>query len=1351
MNVPTLATRSRVGAGAALLLALTICPALADPVRPIPDGARLPTSVPPRPALPTTIDAASIRQIWFVHFVEPALAMYDGGAGGFRAPARSGGRLDSRTADARAYVAHLHSVQEEHLGALSVAVGRPLAPLATYQLALDAVALELSSAEATRIAKLPGVRLVQVAGEHRLNSDAGPAFTGAPGLWNGTALPSGIGNKGEGIVVAVLDSGIDFASASFAATEPGSSTQGGGYVHVNPLGSGVFLGSCAPGKPNAGRCNAKLIGADDLVYPVVCTPGTPASNPCRPAASGGTIVEAPGADDDVGHGTHVASIAVGDAVNASYRGIAVPVSGVAPHANLLAYDICYVRVADRTESCPDLAAIAAIEAVLADGVADVIDFAPGGGSTPWQDSTSLALLAAQNAGILVVAPAGNGGPQTTTLEHAEPWVVSVAASSHNREFGFRFDLSAPSPAPAATQDVTLFPGSDPLAEQPIAAPLILSPNFATPLSDGCTPFPADYFRRPSNAAGTPGIAVLSLLSTGSDCGSISRRNAALAAGAGAVLFVVDREIDLVAASRTYQIKMADWLPVRTQLDTSPATAAATISGPLSRRLTAQGDVVASFSSRGPALQDPLKPDLSAPGVDILGADVGAPTPYAVRSGTSMASAHAAGAAALLRAAYPTWTPSEVKSAMLATARTAGVVTEHDGTPATPFDNGSGRVDLGVAGKAGLLFDETASRFQNADPATGGDPRDLNLPSLQNRACVGLCTFTRSVRNPLAAATTWTLAASGLPPGAVTFNPPQFTLAGGASSSFQVAITAELLDNSWNFGTIVLTPSTSGLPALHLPVAVYPALSDIALSTRTIDVVLAPGASTDRPLTIGNDGNAQLNWQFDPVGVRATTVLNAPPASSSTAAGYYLGLSVGHYLADDFDLVAATRVASLSANGLVLPQGSHLTRTTAAGGVTVDLFTDAGGKPAGGPEGVGAPAVFSYNAAVTRVGVSVADDGIGVDLVAAGSPSVLLPPGRYWLVAFPGLVGNGSGADPQNPVWGWRTSIAAPTGVTAKTMTPTLATSWSNAGKPALSARVTGLVDCALPSWLSYDLASGALRHGEQSTVTLHFDATGLAAGVHRGALCLDTEGTDQTEPYGIVGISLTVPTAPSGEGLALPTLVYRGGTVLLTVQLVPATGPASSGVSMTVDASTIGGSATQALFDDGSHGDAIAGDGNYGIALVVPAISAAGSRILPVSITDAQARSGTATIALLVRVPSQLDGIASVTPGVAVPGLSVRVEVSLIPAIDPISTGLDAHADLTAIGGGANELMYDDGSHGDLQAGDGIFSVAVTIGLGTTPGNYDLPITWTDAQGRSGNGLARVSITVDRMFSDGFE
>src|SRR5688572_8215367 len=130
-----------------------------------------------------------------------------------------------------------------------------------------------------------------------------------------------------------------------------------------------------------------------------------------------------------------------------------------------------------------------------------------------------------------------------------------------------------------------------------------------------------------------------------------------------------------------------------------------------------GDVMASFSSRGP-LGDFIKPDVTAPGVQILAGNTPEPINVAavppgelfrVSSGTSMSSPHAAGVAALVKAAHPEWTPGQIKSALM-TSSVQSVLEEDGETTADPFDRGAGSIRADRALDPVLTFDVSAGRY-----------------------------------------------------------------------------------------------------------------------------------------------------------------------------------------------------------------------------------------------------------------------------------------------------------------------------------------------------------------------------------------------------------------------------------------------------------------------------------------------------------------------------------------------------------------------------------------------------------------------------------------------------------------
>ena len=112
----------------------------------------------------------------------------------------------------------------------------------------------------------------------------------------------------------------------------------------------------------------------------------------------------------------------------------------------------------------------------------------------------------------------------------------------------------------------------------------------------------------------------------------------------------------------------------------------------------------------------------------------------------MSSPHIAGSAALLFALHPDWTPGQVKSALMTTAKTAGVVKEDGTTPADPFDFGAGRVNLNVAGNPGLTFDESAGDYAAARRSTRSGGSTSTLPSVNAPVMPGRLTTSRMAEN-----------------------------------------------------------------------------------------------------------------------------------------------------------------------------------------------------------------------------------------------------------------------------------------------------------------------------------------------------------------------------------------------------------------------------------------------------------------------------------------------------------------------------------------------------------------------------------------------------------------------------
>ncbi|NMC15990.1 MAG: S8 family serine peptidase, partial [Chloroflexi bacterium] len=282
-------------------------------------------------------------------------------------------------------------------------LGRSIQVRYIYDVILNGVSVELSAQEAEELQSLPGIRKVLKDQDYTYTTDAGPEWIGAGDIWDGAAVPDTVGTKGEGVLVGILDGGINFDHPSF------SDTPDNGFVYS---WTGDYLGVCAPaGDPEyADACNDKVVGAWSYTYDAPSDFVTP--------------------EDAEGHGSHTASTVAGNFVDVDFYGTEVTISGVAPHAQIIAYDVCYPT--PDGGQCAGEDSVAAVQQAILDGV-DVINYSISGGENPYSDGVELAFLDATAAGVTVSTSAGNSGPGAATVAHRSPWLLSTAATSHNRK------------------------------------------------------------------------------------------------------------------------------------------------------------------------------------------------------------------------------------------------------------------------------------------------------------------------------------------------------------------------------------------------------------------------------------------------------------------------------------------------------------------------------------------------------------------------------------------------------------------------------------------------------------------------------------------------------------------------------------------------------------------------------------------------------------------------------------------------------------------------------------------------------------------------------------------------------
>ncbi|EPS64737.1 hypothetical protein M569_10042, partial [Genlisea aurea] len=507
----------------------------------------------------------------------------------------------------------------------------------SYSAAFHGFSARLSAGDAARLEKLHGVLAVIPEQVRRLHTTRSPEFLGLKTGDNAGLLKES--DFGSDLVIGVLDTGIWPERESFDDRDLGPPPA-------------KWKGGCVAGDDfPAGLCNRKLIGARYF-----CD-GYEASNGKMNRSS-----EFRSPRDSDGHGTHTASIAAGRYVfPASTMGYAAGVAaGMAPKARLAAYKVCW------NAGCYDSDILAAFDAAVADGV-DVISLSVGGVVVPYHlDAIAIAAFGALEAGIFVSASAGNGGPGGLTVTNVAPWVTTVGAGTIDRDFPADVRLGDG----RTVYGVSVYSGPE-LAHDKLY-PLIYAGSEG---SDGyssslCLEGSLD----PKLVAGK-----IVLCDRGINSRAAKGEVVKKAGGIGMILangifdgegLVADCHVlpaTAVGASAGDAIRRYIQSAAKSK---SPAKATIIFRG--TRLNVTPAPVVASFSARGPNPETPeiLKPDLVAPGLNILAAwpdnvgPSGIPsdkrrTEFNILSGTSMACPHVSGLGALLKAAHPDWSPAAI--------------------------------------------------------------------------------------------------------------------------------------------------------------------------------------------------------------------------------------------------------------------------------------------------------------------------------------------------------------------------------------------------------------------------------------------------------------------------------------------------------------------------------------------------------------------------------------------------------------------------------------------------------------------------------------------------------------------
>ncbi|MFJ8628188.1 S8 family serine peptidase [Kitasatospora sp. NPDC093550] len=535
---------------------------------------------------------------------------------------------------------------------------------------------------------LPGVRAVHPIVEKRRDNAYSVPLTGAPQVWAGGSAPAASvpGNTGKGVRIGIIDSGIDYTHADFGG--PGTEEAFRSVERGKPAPPALFP-------------TAKVVGGKDLVGDDYDPDPTSPHHQPVPHPSDNPI-------DCVrnGHGTHVAGTAAGYGVTADGRPYTGPYGpgldpagfrigpGAAPGAQLYA-----IRVfgcdgsTDRLAQALDLAADPNGDGDLADRL-DVVNLSLGSRFGSADDTDALAVDRLAALGTVVVAAAGNegdvygiGGSPGTAAR-----AITVAASVHGHA-----DVDGITVLdPAAVAGVVPGHWSERYTGWATAD---VSGELALPVdqSDGCADFSEADRQR---LAGR--IALLAWKTSDADraCNSGPRADHAADAGAIGALYAADSDhlAEIAGDDRIPAVLLAraDGERLRQAAAAGPtrvrlAAPGNPLHGSVAQNQPARADTLTDFTSRGIGVPGVVKPDLAAPGETIWSALVGSGTGGQRENGTSMATPHVAGLAALVRAAHPDWPVEQLKAALMNTTTDTFLGDDHSGPVYGPERTGAGRV------------------------------------------------------------------------------------------------------------------------------------------------------------------------------------------------------------------------------------------------------------------------------------------------------------------------------------------------------------------------------------------------------------------------------------------------------------------------------------------------------------------------------------------------------------------------------------------------------------------------------------------------------------------------------------
>uniref|UniRef100_A0A7N0UJA6 Uncharacterized protein n=1 Tax=Kalanchoe fedtschenkoi TaxID=63787 RepID=A0A7N0UJA6_KALFE len=436
-----------------------------------------------------------------------------------------------------------------------------------------------------------------------------------------------------------------------------------------------------------------------------------------------------GAVDNIGHGTHTASTAAGNEVKgASFYGLTEGTArGGVPSARIAAYKVC-------EQSCDAANILAGFDDAIADGV-DILSVSLGadGSSSFSYDPIVIGSFHALEKGILTVQAGGNDGPDSSTVSSLVPWLLSVGASTTDRQFMDRVVLG----------DGRSLTGLSINSFSPIRdarVPLIYGVGLNSTDCD------IDSIRACLDACLDPKTAKGKIVL----CDGLSWAEVNRVGGVGLInpYSEVDSDVAFVSPLPQLSLSPQDYELVKAYVNSTLNPQATILKSVAAKNPSAPS--IASFSARGPNrdLPEINKPDLVAPGVEILAgfsplASLSETTfdkrssKYNIISGTSMACPHVSGAAAYVKTFHPDWSPSAIKSALMTTARPVNASDKE-------FAYGSGNIDPAKAASPGLIYDLGHADYVNYICTVYRNSTTLGLLLGKNAICpdkkLSLATF-----------------------------------------------------------------------------------------------------------------------------------------------------------------------------------------------------------------------------------------------------------------------------------------------------------------------------------------------------------------------------------------------------------------------------------------------------------------------------------------------------------------------------------------------------------------------------------------------------------------------------------